>query len=1526
MVPTDSLPKETFWQEDSFRFIKPDEFEALGIDPSDIPVGTFAALKHPSHLESRFGGNAYGSGLFEVYDRLRPKDIKFLQNITFEDPEAIRNHYKTINEIYKKIGLLIRYSRHGHPYYLIPVHLVSNTLAHIKAKVEEISKIIAFHRKKYLKEQHVIGLVTHTDDLLIHELTFRFKEHRFMVLDSLESLQSFRQTLDLVILTWAPYEIVLMDKFSTLAQEMPSKRRLDQYAMYILWKLYNLLKPDGELFIVANRYTRKTSQSTRILFKTAQEEKSFLLFTHLFRTKKKYRIKNHSLHVNVFDFQKYLDGLYVEQEVMDKLLQGKALEDVSVEEIDHLPYINLQLADLPFLGDQEKTWSKLLPVYFDTMFLKPLVPESIKEEWKKRFTCREYDPSYMLIYLGQKKPLKTTLTDLKRDVTDSKLIGCPPDLLAEYRDSFEFVIQTLRVLEDLKAGHYGGLPRVFMERLKQPLENKSRRFSNLNDVMKLVKKVGRIERTKTYFNPDNIEGTRTQILKNLEALAFFDFSYNERKEILYIVLGHTPLGRVISGKLNEKALKPVSDLARTFDPQQGLNLLRYSRLLTWAETEATRGSQVTQEQLAELFNLYESTVRVVLNRDLDWDRLLDEKITGMGGIHNKIIRKLLKMMNHFEFLENWPELREKGAMEKEALADYDDHKLSRIENVIRLVNIIEKFEERYLRQDPLRLPAFYRRFMDMEFHGTGHLFERMDSRNVFILLWIMVNLARGESINFNPILAGSETQQVDDWVRKVEEEVRNINLDYLELNVLRQFSDQLHQIGSSFIIGTGFQLKIDSTMQALEITCMDMNKDIERLDNMAKRLAGTLISEIPAEELKDLETLFSNLESFYQSHLRLLGQEKAGLKLPARQKQWYLEIQALRERLKTNFLNVIFQPEDVYTDLDLLYHHAPSLLNFILPEFTALEDLDFSSNLYLKSPVTHYIITATKKLQALVRHDRASFQDTQFLHRLAKREFGPMAAGIVGVSEQQLEALEKCVENLSRNQPLFDALIKAFIFQDLGRVPVLREKYKDEVHPADLAHAGALFIIKEKIAERYYLHTKGKGHLIFLVRHHGFLHHIIRGELSFSAIKEILDMSDRDLFDAFFLFSFIMISALREDLILEDLANRLFQIWDLGHRILRGETALEEQLSEIYEHRGNLYFSVETYKNLGLPEGVSPADYLESLGWRDVEKTRRIRSGEMIFALERLFRLEGIRYAVFLDLANLIVKVPLKFIYKRRKFSSIGYATFEKELYEAFRIYNTLQNLAEETRHFILNQLQDDRVRIYGYEKVSGYLSYENKIKLLLAALLGTTRLESPSGPVCINFLDMSKEIEKRYEAVNDYLSTLSIEELWNDEDRLDHLFKAEAGVVLKKEAFPDVISVDFHDRINIVHKLSYMEKINDVEQLKNYFHYSLRSLREHPFYTDDYELELEKAFENRLIEITDMILNQTKRQMDLIEDFEELHNLVSDLIDRSLEIGFSEDQKNRLSDLYELRKTASRGKNSPKSPVSFKPFTTGAS
>ena len=1502
MALPDSLPTEAFWREDPFSFIKTEEFEALGIDPADIPPGTFPARKHPPHLPSRFGGNAYGFGFFEVYDRMSRQEMELIHTITFEKPEEIRENSRKINRIYKNMGLLIRFSSQGMPYYLIPTHLVSSSLTTLRNKADEISRVIQFHRRKYLKESHTIGLLAQSDDLLANDVSIRFKEHQFVIIDSIEKLRFMGETLDLVIIPRDIYEIIRMDKSVTQSGEMLSKKQLEKYAIYMLGKIYGLLKPDGEIFLIAHRHASRTNQSAKVSFKTVQEIKGFILFSHIFKTRKKYQAKEKTLQVNIFDFQKYLSGLYVEQEVMDKLMGDRDLESTSLEEINGLPYLNFPLDD-ELAYDQERVWPQLFSIYFSEILLEPLIPDSVKTERKRRFSIKGYSPDYMLMYLVQKKPLGATLSQLNKDIEESRLSGCALPLLADYRDSFDYLTRTLKVLTRIRRRRFTGMPEIFMARLRQPLENKKRRYLALNDVLRLMTKINRLERIEAYFNPDRIEGAETKVLENLETLPFFGFSYGELREIFLIIVGHTAMGRVLSGKMNEKALKPVSDLARTYGQSQALNLLRYCRLMSMAETAASKRSDLDQEQLAELFDLYEFMVRVVTSGEMDWDRLLDERISSIGGIHNKIIRKILKMMNHFQFLDNWSELRDKGEMEKESLADYDEQKLTRIENIIKLVTVIEDFENMFLKGDSLRLTIFYRKFLNMEFHGTGHLFERMDSQLAFILLWITVNVCQGEVINFNPILADVESSHIDGRVKKVEEEAKVINTGYLDLATLKKLGEQLYQTGTSFILGTGFQLKVNERTQSLDITYIDLDENIKRLESLNKKFTGQNISEIPNENLTALNTLFANLESFYQSHSRLLSQNDPQFKIPAREQGWFSSAESVRENLRLYFIRVIFHPENIYTDLDLLYRHCRSILDFVLPELMALQDLKLPGKIYLKSPIIDHSLASTRKMEALVRGDRESLQDTQFLHRLAQREFGPLASGTVGLNESQIETMEAIIGHLGRNRPLFDALIKSFIFRDLGLVPALREKHKDEINPADHALTGAFFLEKENIPVRYGMDKQAQEYLLLLVKYHDLLHHMIRGEFSVYAIQEVINFGDRDLFDAFFISSFIMFSAMREDLILEDLATRLFQLRDLSHRIMKGETTLEDRLDEIYTRRGRLYYALEEYEQSGLPENVTPVEYLGSWKGVESEEERYVRAGKMIYAMERIFRLRGIRYVEFPDLASLLVNVPLKFIYKKRSYFGIGYSSFEKELFEAHRIYNSLQRLPEMVRHYILEHLVTDEVRIFGFENVGIYLNYENLIKLLLISLLGSRKFKRNQKPVCLNFLHMAEEIAKRYEAVNDTLSNISVENLWEDTYELNHFFKAKTGLVMKKESAQRVLSVDFVDKINMSHKISYMGTITDVEQLKNYFHHSLRSLRKSPFHTEDYELQLEEAYDKRLVEITDLMLDQAKQQMTLLNDLREIQNLFSDLMDRALEIGFTDEQRNRLSDLYEVRK-----------------------
>ncbi|HJX35129.1 MAG TPA: hypothetical protein VJ373_08140, partial [Desulfatiglandales bacterium] len=1482
--------------------IKPKDFGILGINPADIPPGAYAAHRHPTLLSSRFGGNAYGFGFFEIYSHLGKEDIALLQSITFDDPEQIKEHYETINRIYARIGLLIRFSALGRPYYIIPHHLLSISITNIKIRADEISKIINLHHKKYPKEGHKIGVLTYPADPIMNDLTLRFKQHQFFTISSPDILRSIKEPLDMVILTRDLYKTILHRRIDHHSGESPSKKQLERHAIYLLGKIFKILKPDGEIFIISNHQALKTNRNTKIEFKTIQEQKKFLIFTHIFKTHKRYRIKDSSLPVNVYDLERYLGALYVEKDVIDRLSGGKDLEEMTLDGINELPYLDLPLHN-EYDYDQQKVWSRLISIYFDEIFLKPLIPNSIRTGWKKRFKLMNYSPNYMLVCLAKRKPASSTVSLLKTDVTESKLSGCPLPLLADYRDSFDYLIRTLNVLKYTKNKSYVGLSRIFMERLREPFENKSRRYVGFNHVLKLISKIPRLKRIQSSLNPDMIEGSRTKVLENLELLPFLGFSYEELKEIFLIIVGHTTGGRILSGKLGEKTLQPVTDLARTYSHQDALNLLRYCSLMSMAETVASRKADMDETQLFELLDLFDSALRVVMDRNMDWYSLLEEKISAMGGIHNKLIHRLLKMNNHLEFLNTWPELIDKGDMEKESLADYDNNKLAKIDDVLGLIRNIEQIENKFLRDNPLQLPIIYRKFLDMEFHGTEHLFARMDSQLVFTLLWLTVNVTHGDIINFNPILSDVKYSEFDNRLKKVEDEARVINKDYLDLSTLKDLSKQLYKNNSAFILNTGFRLSLNHEIQSMDISFIDMDEDIIRLDYLAKRFADSKSSEIPIKNLEEMERLFANLEDFYHGHQLLISSSNSRFKIPERQRRWFKKVKDLRGYLKLKFTNVIFEPENIFTNLDRLFHFCPSILRLVHPELMVLHDLILSGNLYLKSSIMDHILNSAKKIQALIRGTQKEFQDFHAQHRLAQREFGPMASGIIGLNESQIGQLISTVNEIRLNRTIFNAFIKTFIFHDLGLTPSLRESYKEEINMADQAQAGALFFIKEKIAQRYAMDMNEEKSLTFLIKHHNHILYLVRGEVSLHALKEIIDTKDKDIFKAFFVSSFIMFSSLGEGQATEDLAIRLFNIRNLCLMIMDGKTSLDDLSEEIYAQKGLLLYRLEEFYGKGIPKGTSPSEYMESWQVIEAHEGDYSRAGKKVVSMERIFRLRGLRYVEFIDVAKYILKVPLPYIYQKRDYHAIGYATFEKELLEASHIYNSIQRLSEDERHFMLEQLIADKIRISGFENIGTYLNYENLIKLLLIAILGAQRFQKDARPIYLNFLNLDEKIDKRYEALNDALNNLSQDALWKDGNRLTQLFKAKTGLLLGKNDEQRVLTVDFVDWINASAKIAHMDKIKDIDRLKNYYHYSLKSLRKSPFFTGDYEQELEKSFNRRLAEIIDLLLGQAKTQMELLTDFREIHNLYDRLLNRSLEIGFSNDQKHRLHDLYELRK-----------------------
>ncbi|MFP5212822.1 MAG: hypothetical protein ACLGPL_05535, partial [Acidobacteriota bacterium] len=435
--------KEYSWQKEFdqhdtfFRLIKPEDYPTFGINPQDVPMGTFAAEDHPNFLPSRFGGNAYGLGLMEQ-SVLSRADMDYLESLDFGDIEALGRNAKKLNAIYQKLGLLIRFSSTGSRYFLIPINLLAHSLQEIKTKADEIEELIIQYIFETRTERLDIGVLTSSHDLIVHELTARLSSHRIFLFESLEKLRSWRIPLDIVILPKDPFEYLLDQRLPRSTKRPTSRQRLSSFAMYLAGKIYDLLEPNGRIHVMAHSPGPQEDQVCHVRFKSEDDLKFFLLFSHTFKTKKKYEGRSaleEGLDVHISDLHYYLNRFAFFEPHLRGLLDHQKPEDLSLEEIDRLPHLNLRLPHT-YMRNPEKQWESVFEPYFTINYLKSKSPRQHRRYWKERLDIDRELPESLFVFIGKPRRPIVDLATLEEEIRTSGMQGCTLPLVAEYRNTF----------------------------------------------------------------------------------------------------------------------------------------------------------------------------------------------------------------------------------------------------------------------------------------------------------------------------------------------------------------------------------------------------------------------------------------------------------------------------------------------------------------------------------------------------------------------------------------------------------------------------------------------------------------------------------------------------------------------------------------------------------------------------------------------------------------------------------------------------------------------------------------------------------------------------------------------------------------------------------------------------------------------------------------------------------------------------------------------------------------------------------
>ncbi|MDY0040639.1 MAG: hypothetical protein RBS57_10035 [Desulforhabdus sp.] len=1481
-----------------FRLINPDEFARYGIDAEDVPMGTFAAEDHPGFLPSRLGGNAYGLGLIEQ-TALSKADTDFLESLDYQDILELGRHSKRLNAIYHKLGLLIRFSQAGQRYFLIPINLVAHSLQDVKIKADEIEELILEHALETATERLDIGLLTAGHDLIVHELTARLSSHRIFLFESLEKIRSWRLPLDIVILPKDIFEYLLEQQLPKVSRAAITRKRLINYAAYLAGKLYDLLESQGKLIMLSNSFDPKGDQTCEVRFRSDEELKLFLLFCHIYKTRQHYDGKpGQPLRAHVSDLHYYLNRFAFSEPHLKRLLNQKKPEQLTIEQVNQLEYLNLRLPQA-FIKDAEKKWKWVIEPYFATSYRIHDSTQHSRQYWQDRLELDCRLPEGLAVLIGRPRQPRVSLEKLEEELKASGMQGCSLQLIAEYRNTIRYLLDVLKTLAQIRSNDFPKLSELERARLANPFNV---RVESFEPVLQLLNQILKIEKVREILNPDHIDGQSTPILESIHKLSLLGFSPDQLREILLIVVGHTTMSRIVFGKLPAKTLKPITDKARAGNYQEILSRLRVCRLMSMAEIAAAFGDTFTGEQARELYRLYDDAIYVATNPNLDWDNLHDLRISTLGGAQNKAVREMLKFFNLFEFLDTWQEFLDKSSMQKEVFCDYHPEKLAQLDEALCLARIANQFKQQFLGDYVFGKFYFFRQFLDTEFHGTGHLFPRLGTKAGFILLWITVNASKRHVINFNPLLAGIPADRHEQRINKIKETLLRIPIERLQPRFFEDIQRTLSEDRPAFIFDTGIRVMNNHKTRAVDVSFVDVDENIRQLEVLLTHLESQELRGISLRNLQDMERLFSEVESFHA----YLDREGCDLQCDIFAKAGGVEaknneIETIEQRLQIVLRSQIFVPEEIYDNISVLAKHCPEILRFILPELHAFGNLIENWPTRQKQMLGAYVMRCIEKFQALIVKDRNGFQDRNTFYQLAKQEFGPLAEEGIGATHAQMETLEYLVDRIQQRPAVYQSLTMALLFQEIAKIETYAEALPDHADWWTHAEAGALILERSEVLEKYQLGSQVEELVILLVRYHGLIGHVILGEEPIISLEHLTANSDKRVLDVFVLHAILAAAAVQEGLMVADLLDAFLSFRAVALEIIKSKSNWQSWLKETFRETGRAVLADSQVSAHQI--GVFPADREHYCSFADVDmEDDALWRGRQISALERLLKLMGATWIDYQDIQMYLLKMPVNFIYHKKKLKSVGLATFEKQLKLALRLLDVLSTLSAEMRFYLFYCLDHlgAGIKMYDFHLLASFIDLEDSLKLLVLALRAFHQhFGEGIKKGLISFRHLSQNVEQHQEALRILLKQIPLPQSCDSAPEPFYFPQAYGGILFLKSRHQPVLQVRYQEAVQLDEMIQSMTSKWDQAELANLFHELVEQLRQNlPYDTNAIEKELKKVYLQQQEKINDLILKEIQEHLNKVRDFPEFQRVQEDIAEKQSTLHFSEEQRSLLEEM----------------------------
>ncbi|UCG12870.1 MAG: hypothetical protein JSU72_20790, partial [Deltaproteobacteria bacterium] len=215
-----------------------------------------------------------------------------------------------------------------------------------------------------------------------------------------------------------------------------------------------------------------------------------------------------------------------------------------------------------------------------------------------------------------------------------------------------------------------------------------------------------------------------------------------------------------------------------------------------------------------------------------------------------------------------------------------------------------------------------------------------------------------------------------------------------------------------------------------------------------------------------------------------------------------------------------------------------------------------------------------------------------------------------------------------------------------------------------------------------------------------------------------------------------------------------------------------------------------------------------------------------------------------------------------------------------------------------------DSIRIFGLEYVTRHVEPEAWLKLLLLAFRGIDQFcERNGAPYVVNFHDLGLVIDRRYQALAEELSTLSVESVFRDRRLLSRLNRAGVGLGLTCSPNGRVVTPYYEDRLQIQKILDRVTSQEDILRLKNVYHRELARLKNHTHHTADYQKLLSKAYHERLHNLVELTLKRAQKKMRQQRRFSGMERVFAELMTLAEENAFSQEQVQLVKDLYEFNR-----------------------